>query len=314
MVSNAIKIISCYFKSISEIVGRFCEVVPYKAIIFIFFSIFSTDKICFALSDEPVVVSRMEHGDLHERIVQVTKEISKRPDSAFLFFKRGKLYFQHENFEASIADLDTAATLNYHGTICDLIYAKSYQQLNQSAKAMNHVDRILQKDSFNINALKIKGTLLLNQEKYETAANQFELVIEHARKRLPENYLLAANTWEFISSEKAIVILNKGVKDLGPLFIFYDKLIDLYRKDSLFKEALNIHEKIINQAKRKEQAYYEAALTSLQMDNPRLAKKYLANASTAVEQLPARLKSTSKVMQLKKNISELLLKITKTCK
>lgn len=313
MVLNAIQKISCSLESLSEIRNRFWKSTAYKAILLILFSIFSTDTFCLTHNDGLIQVSQFEHGDLHERIMQVTKEISESPDSAFLFFKRGKLYFEHESFEASIADLDTAATLNYHGTICDLIYAKSYQQLNQSANAMRHVEQILQKDSFNINALKIKGTLFLEDEKYEAAADQFEIVIEHARKRLPENYLIAAKAWEGSTSEKstekAITILKKGIKDLGPLYIFHDKIISLYLKESLFKEALTIQEKIIDQAKRKEKPYYEAALISLQSGNLELAEDYLTKASTTIERLPLRIKNATTIKELKKNISELLLTI-----
>ena len=49
--------------------------------------------------------SSFAHGDLDERILEVTEEIKASQDSAYLYFKRGKLYFQHEEYEKSIADL-----------------------------------------------------------------------------------------------------------------------------------------------------------------------------------------------------------------
>ena len=44
------------------------------------------------------------HGDLHKRILNVTEEIQKNPDSANLYFKRGKLYYQHNNYINSLKD------------------------------------------------------------------------------------------------------------------------------------------------------------------------------------------------------------------
>ena len=316
MVLAAIKAIACYLRFLSEVINQLGKdvftYVPYKAVLFVFFSIISTSPICFALNEKTSLVRSFDHGDLHERIQQVTKEISVKPDSAFLFFKRGKLYFEHKKFEAAISDLDTAATLNYHGTICNLIYAKSYQQLNQGANAMKHIEEILHTDSFNVNALKIKGTLLLSQKEYKAAANQFELMIKHARKRLPENYLLAAKAWEADTLDttpvKAIAILKKGIEDLGPLYIFHREMVFLFMKYSLFEEALEIQEKIIGQAKRKEKPYYEAALISLQTEKPELAEAYLNNAAAAIKALPPRLKTISTIKELSKNISKLLLK------
>ena len=44
------------------------------------------------------------HGDLHGRILKVTKEIKVTPDSAYLYLKRGKLYFQHKFYNKSLSD------------------------------------------------------------------------------------------------------------------------------------------------------------------------------------------------------------------
>lgn len=294
-----------------------CTSVPirifYKIILFVFLSIFGRQSICLASNSELTIETSFEHGDLHERILLTTKEISERPDSAFLYFKRGKLYFEHEKFEAAISDLDTASTLNYQGIICDLIYAKSYQQLNQLDSAMTHVEQGLHKDPLNVNALKIKGIILLSQKQYKVAAHQFELIIKHARRRLPENYLLAAKAWEAdtieSSSLKAVAILKKGIEDLGPLYIFHTEIINILMKNALFEQALDMQKVIIQQAKRKEKPYYKAALISLQMNKPGLAKDYLDDAASAIKTLPPRLKNTTAIKQLRKNILLLLQQI-----
>lgn len=264
-------------------------------------------QFCLA-SNKSISLNLVEHGDLHQRILEVTHEISERPDSAFLYFKRSKLYFEHENYTSAVSDLDTAAILNYNGIICDLIYAKSFQQLDQLDKAMSHVEQILQQDSINVNALKIKGKLFLDQQQYKEAAEQFNLVLKHVRRRLPENYLLAAKAHELDSLEKeprkAITVLQKGIEDLGQLYIFHDEMINVYMKHSLFEEALKVQETIIKQAKRKEKSYYKAALISLQMQDLTLASEYLHRASSAIETLPTRLKTTPAIKQLKKNISK----------
>ena len=65
---------------------------------------------------------------------------------------------------------------------------------------------------------------------------------KHARKRLPENYLLAAKAWEMDTSNnaslKAIAILQKGMIDLGPLYVFYDEMVTIFMKYKLFVGSL----------------------------------------------------------------------------
>ena len=40
------------------------------------------------------------HGDLDKRIAETSEEIEMHPDSSYLYFKRGKLLYQHEVYDS----------------------------------------------------------------------------------------------------------------------------------------------------------------------------------------------------------------------
>ena len=51
------------------------------------------------------------HGDVHETIAQISKEIEARPDNAALRLERAGLLAQYEHFQEALADLDRVTAL-----------------------------------------------------------------------------------------------------------------------------------------------------------------------------------------------------------
>lgn len=129
------------------------------------------------------------HGDLHERIQKVTKQIKKHPDSAFLYVKRGKLYLQHESYKKSIDDLRKSKNLGYISIEQNLLFVKTYLQLEHYDKALNHTDVILQLSPQNVRAYKLKGDIYFRLKEFEESAKCFQEVINNAAQVLPENYI-----------------------------------------------------------------------------------------------------------------------------
>jgi len=244
------------------------------------------------------------HGDLHERIQETTQEIQTFPDSAFLYFKRGKLFFHHEDFQKAISDLEEAAELGLQGEYCNLIFAQSYQKLENFNKALFYIEKILKPSPHNVTALKIKAQILFNQKKYTKAGIVFESVIQYARWTLPENYLDASKAWELANRpNKAIAIVEKGIEDLSPLFVFQDRMKTLFIKNNDFKRAINIQNEIIDSANRKEFAYQEAANICLHFKKNQQAKTYLKLSLASIAQLPPRIQSTKIIIELKHQLN-----------
>jgi len=255
----------------------------------------------------------MAHGDFHERLKKVTKEITMNQDSAFLFFKRGKLYFHHEEYPAALEDLKQATTLGLEDTFCDLLYAKTYQQLDSLERALEYVEKIVKKDADNVIAIKTKAQLFFEQQNYQLSALAYEEVIVKSRRTVPENYLDAAKSWELVNTSEgktnALKILQQGISQIGPLFAFYIKTRDIHIQDDAFEKAIIVQNKLIELSNRKEKALYEAAEICLRFNDKKAAKEYLILGLEAVEKLPLRIQKNKAVTALQLKIEEQLLQL-----
>ena len=259
------------------------------------------------------VEAGMAHGDFHERLAKVTEEISMNQDSAFLFFKRGKLYFHHEEYPAALKDLQQATVLGLEDRFCDLFFAKTYQQLDSLEQALLYIEKIERKDTANVVALKTKAQIYFEQKYYQLSALTFEEVITKSKRTVPQNYLDAAKSWELLNTEtgkfNALNILQQGISQLGPLFTFYIEIRELHLRSKDFEKALDAQKKLIKRANRKETALYEAAEICLLSNNKEAAKEYLLLGLGAVQTLPLRLKSNKAITTLQQKMENTLLKL-----
>ena len=253
------------------------------------------------------------HGDLHERILKTTKEIKISPDSAYLYFKRGKLYFHHEDYSLCLKDFQKSDSLGYQETMQDLLVARAFYKLKLYDKALETAQQILDKKPKNIHATKVVARITFEQENYREAAIAFEAVIENTIKTLPENYIDAASAWNLTASEegylRAIKILESGISQLGPLISFYDKIkeIALDRKD--LEQAIASQKKILNLSNRKEFAYYELAMLNIKAGQSELALDHFQKAKTIYEQLAFRNQQSQAIKQLKIKIEESIIRL-----
>lgn len=255
------------------------------------------------------------HGDLHERIQETTKEIEAAPDSAYLYFKRGKLYFHHEEYQHCLTDLQQARYLGYNDTFQQLLFAKSHYRLQEYRPALEYLDRILQDDPHHVNALKTRARIHFDQKNYRQAALSYELVIEHSIRSFPENYIDASYAWELLGTEegrsRSILIIERGIAELGPIISLYDHLRDMCLRYHYYEQALAAQQAIIASSHRKEKAYYQFAEIYLLQGNTEAAAVHLSLARQAVEQLPARIRQTEAMLQLIQQIEEKLLALPK---
>jgi len=250
----------------------------------------------------------LAHGDLDEQIKKTSKEIQSYPDSAYLYVKLGKLYFEHEEYQKTIIKLDHATSLGYKGNFCDLLYAKTYQKLVDFPAAMTYVKKLEAKDSLNVHALKVKAQILFAQTEFTKSAMVLEQIIKVSRNTFPKNYVEAATAWLAANTtnrkERALSILEQGIATIGPLFTFYDNIKSLHLQHKEYEQALLTQDKIIALSQRKEVAYYNAAELCIQLGDTSKSSNYLKLAQAAIEQLPTRLQNSKRIIVLQKQIKQ----------
>ena len=254
--------------------------------------------------------SAYAHGDLDARIQKVTDEIQSYPDSAYLFLKRGELFYQHEEYGKSILDFKKCTSLNYSNPRLYFAYAKSYIKQEEFALSLTFIDQILSNNELNVKALRLRGQVLYIQYQFDEAAKSFEMVITHSEKTFPYNYLEASlahiKSNHEDAVENAIKCIEYGIKDLGELNIFYIRLIELYLSDKNYRSALEYHSKMLANTNRKEKLLYKRALTYIKMGDINAAKLDLEMSLTAIEELPQRIKNNKAMKDLKSNVLQTL--------
>jgi tetratricopeptide (TPR) repeat protein len=254
-----------------------------------------------------IFISRsFAHGDIHERIVEVTKAIEVAPDSAYLYFKRGKLYYQHNSFKRSIADLDRSKVLGYETVEQKLLFGKAYFGLNAYAKAMSFCDELLMYDPKNVRAIKLKARIYFEEGKFTNSALAFEELIQYSNQSFPENYVDASRAWEALDTKegfhRATVIIIRGIAKLGHLVSLNNRLIEMAVEQKDYASAIDVQIKIIKLSPRKETAYYKLYELYVLNNNPEEAIASLNLAKEHYNQLPVRLQNTLHMKELIENI------------
>jgi tetratricopeptide (TPR) repeat protein len=246
------------------------------------------------------------HGDLDKRINLVSEEIKKTPDSAFLYYKRSQLYYQHSEFKKSLNDLKKSDKLGFDNDEKYFLYAKNYFKLNKYNLSLKHVRKILQNQPNHVKALQLVGKIYYAKRKFEKSAIAFENVIVNANKTLPENYIDASNSWYALKTETGILraqqLLLKGIMKLGDNVVLYQTLISnaIDQKDYSF--AIEYQKKVIEFSPRKERAYLKLAELQILKKDYLEAKLSLRNARNNYLKLPQRIKESNFMREFYSNI------------
>ncbi|MBT8254023.1 MAG: hypothetical protein KJO00_08180 [Bacteroidia bacterium] len=249
------------------------------------------------------------HGDLHARILKLSKQIEKNPDSAELYFHRGKLHYQHETYNKSLSDLKKAEKLGLNGIEVNFQFAQTYLKLGQHTKSISRVDEILKIEERHVRALKIKAQNQFLQNKFNIAALTFEQVIDYSSGTIPENYIDAAIAWESTETDlglkNAEIILRRGIAELGNIVSLYIHLETLFVRQNRFDEAITVREEIISFIPRKEASHFRLYELHTVNGNSEEAKRNLDLSKQRIQDLPVRLKSTAYMKDLIQKITSI---------
>jgi len=99
------------------------------------------------------------HGDLDIRIKSISTSIELFPDSAALYFQRGKLKFQHEEYKESITDIHTSINKGFRSELQKIYLAKSLYELNKIDEADRDLNDFLDENPDNVVGLNLKGRI-----------------------------------------------------------------------------------------------------------------------------------------------------------
>lgn len=252
------------------------------------------------------------HGSLSIRINEKTIEISEDPKNKVLYFERGYLYYQHDEYKNAIKDYLEAQRLGLHNKLLCFRKAEAYYKANELTKASKEVELCLEYDSLDIKTYKLKAKILFNLNKYSDAIIAYKYVIENTEDLRPEDYI---NYSEFIlASNKnykhAIAALDLGIEKLGKnIIVFQLKKIEYLKKSNQNEKVLALYNTLIENSKRKEFLYYEKAKYLFDIGDTENSNIALQQATLAINELKLSYQNTIAVKKLQATINDLKIKL-----
>lgn len=262
-------------------------------------------KIYFLLA---MLTISIAHGDLDERILEKSVAIEAQPTNATLYLERGDLFFLHEENEKAIEDFRASDHLNPNQKIIPYFLARSFFALNIVDSALVNLEKYFLDDESikNIRAIQLHAKILSEKDEWCPASEKFDLVISMSPKTIPKYYLDAANAHlqcpEPESTTKAIDQILKGKYMLGPLYVFNQRLVKIYKKMGDLESAIVIQTEIVVTSNRKELPLFRRAKLWSESEKWDKATEDLKNALSAIDDLPDHVKNKNATVALRNEI------------
>jgi len=203
------------------------------------------------------------HGSLSKRIKEKTTEIEKYPKNSKLYFERGYLYEQHEEFNKAISDYLKSEELGFSEyLLLNYRKAQTYYNNNNFNKALESSNLYLKKDSIDVKINKLHAQILVKLTKYLEALKYYNYFIENAIDINPNDIIEYSAI--YITKDKnyktALKVLDVGLQKLGnDIFSLQLKKLDYLEASLQTEKAIEQYNYFILNTNRKEFWYYKKA-------------------------------------------------------
>ena len=252
------------------------------------------------------------HGDLHEQIEVVTRELLAAPLDGALFFRRAELRRAHEEWVEAVKDYDEAEALAVDPHAVRLGRAKALQGWRRPAQARTELDRLIESMPNHVEALVTRARVRVALTDHVGAAGDFSRAIEATAAVEPEYYLeraTALRAAEPPQLEEALRGLDQGILRLGPLVTLTLAALEIEVERRDYDAALRRIDRILVAVKRREQWLYRRAEILEKAGRKAEARASCDEATEAIKALPPRLRFLPATATLEQEINRLRLKL-----
>lgn len=181
------------------------------------------------------------HGDLHAKIERVTLLIEKQPKNDSLYAVRGKLYYEHEDFDLAIKDFNTALKFNAGSANALEGMSMCYLEKKEYQKALLYVDKYLDKYPI-ASGYELRADIYFASGNYNEAITEYKKMKAAAREFTPEITIKTArciiktdlNDKENLLAE----LLTESQKKLGVNVSVQSFYIQYYTETKQYRKAL----------------------------------------------------------------------------
>lgn len=153
---------------------------------------------------------------MDEELKSVSESIKADPDNYSLYYRRGKIYYDHYEYKKAIGDFNNAISLKPDYIDALLYRGLSYSFIENYEKAMDDFNTILKKDPKSGETYIARGNCYRDMMKYKEALADYDVVAALKKKDGNLNYLYYRNMGRmyFLKEEykKAIKYYRNAVR------------------------------------------------------------------------------------------------------
>jgi tetratricopeptide (TPR) repeat protein len=247
------------------------------------------------------------HGDLTKRINIKTSEIKLNPNNPELYFDRGFLYQQHEEYDKAVSDYLKAEDLGFNDKLLDFRKAETYYKWGKYKLALTASSAYLVKDNIDVKINKLHAQILFELKHFDKAFEHYKFFIDTVEDPRPEDYIEFSliSIANYNDYNKAIEILENGIQKLGNVISLQLEKLEYYKKSNQVEKAIEQYNQFILNNKRNEFWYYKKANYLFENNQIAQCKIALEQSKVSISILKDRIKNTQAIKNLIKNINNL---------
>jgi tetratricopeptide (TPR) repeat protein len=257
-------------------------------------------------------VTAWSHGDLHDRIDDVSMQLADDKQKPELYLKRGKLYLQDGNFHEALHDFRKSLKLDPALHVVHYHLGEAYLAMGRSDAAEQHTRLFLKSlgpETYGglSRGYDLLGKIYQKRNKYLDAAKAYEQSLQNNTQPAPIDYLQAAEAYVKSGQkyqQQAIRLLDQGIDRLGPVVTLQEAAIELEMLSGSYDAALARVETFRSQGISEPNICYRQASIMSTARRFEEAQKYYKKSLTEIENLPAHRQASKSVQKLRLLIEE----------
>lgn len=247
------------------------------------------------------------HGDVHEAIANVTREIEAHPDDPKLHLRRGELHRVHQDWTAAGGDFDKAQELDATLIIAELLRGEMLADAGRPADAAAALDRFLKQCPDSAPGFTARARVHAREKRWTAAADDFGRAIEFARTPNPELFIERAQALRASGRlDEAIATLDAGLAKLGALITLTQLVIDCEVEAGRLDAALARLAKVVDAAPRKERWLFRCGELFEKAGRTEAAHEAYTAAQAALAKLPPERRATAAMGKLAQDLKAAL--------
>jgi predicted Zn-dependent protease len=239
------------------------------------------------------------HGPFHELIAAATERVSRQPDDADGYLRRGELYRQHGDIDSALADFDRAARLAPGSDTPDLLRGRALVDGQRARQAKVYLDRFVSRHPESAAGFSERARAALALGDAASGAADWERAIARLTAPTPDDYLARLNAQLAARLDtEALRGLDEAIERLGPLVSLERPAIELELRARRYDAALGRVDRLAAQSPRQESFHVRRGEILLAAGRRTEARRQYSAALAAIAALPPHLRATQATVDL----------------